>query len=452
MDKSADINYLPSYVKQYLDKYSLPLWTTELSAYNKFSGVIVIPALAEFENIKNLLSSLSQNQPDYFNDVLILFVINNSPLEKDEFKYDNSFSLQLLRDIINKRNKEDNFINEIISSGLNIGLIDASSEGNELPSKDAGAGLARKIGMDAALTFINYQEISNPFIVCLDADCKVSKNYLTELINSFLKKNTTSAFINFEHTPEGSSEQRSALICYENYLRYYVLSLKLAGSHFAFHTIGSTMACSCSNYIKAGGMNKRKAGEDFYFMEKLGKISDVEYIKNTTVYPSSRTSWRVPFGTGQRINRFLSGIQNEYMLYSFDSFLILKEWLTVFNDPDRIEAQELLSEAGNINPSLYNFLLENNFEYSWEKILRNSKTKEQVNKQKLFWFDGFRTLKLIHFLRDNGFQMMPMFDALDNLFNYYKFTKPAEKREAIPPVNVQNEYLSGLRTLEFLVL
>src|SRR6202008_222876 len=49
-----------------------------------------------------------------------------------------------------------------------------------LPDKDSGVGLARKIGMDEAVR--GFYEINfDGMIVCLDADCTVSKNYLIEL-------------------------------------------------------------------------------------------------------------------------------------------------------------------------------------------------------------------------------------------------------------------------------
>lgn len=452
MNKVIDHHHLPADIKQYLNKYALNKWDTESGNDSFFNAVIVIPALAELDNIKSLLVSLSENEAKFFPKTLILLVINNTSSAKDEYKHDNYAALALLRNLINK-NSTDSFTAKIISSGLNIGLVDASSAGKELPEKEGGAGLARKIGIDLALTVLDYKSILTPFLVCLDADCIVEKNYISELHHTFSKNTVTSAYVRFEHRLEGNAEHKSAIICYETYLRYYILALKYAGSHFAFHTVGSTMACSYGNYIKIGGMNKRKAGEDFYFMEKLGKISKIECIKTTAVYPSSRCSWRVPFGTGQRVKRFLSQSQNEYLLYSFESFLILKEWLKIFNNAKVYTASEYLNEAKNINILLYNFLIENKFQQNWETILGNSRTEEQINRQKDYWFDGFKTMKFIHYLRDNGFPLISMFDVLDNLLTSYNYSFENRKnRTIIPPLDVQYEYLLKLRNLEFSVL
>jgi hypothetical protein len=218
-------------------------------------------------------------------------------------------------------------------------------------------------------------------------------------------------------------ESRLAIICYEIFLRYYVLGLMYAGSGYAIHTIGSTMICDHESYIKVEGMNKKKAAEDFYFMEKLSKNYKVHKIESAKVFPSSRGSWRVPFGTGQRVNRHLAGTHNEYLLYSPESFEVLKNWLELFNSPVKHSAVEYLSGAKDINISLYNFLIENKFEENWNKIKDNCINDTQLAKQKHSWFDGFKTLKLIHYLRDNGLPQVDMYQAVEMMLG--KFGKPA---------------------------
>ena len=208
------------------------------------------------------------------------------------------------------------------------------------------------------------------------------------------------------------------------------------------------MLCDYESYIKVEGMNKKKAAEDFYFLEKLAKNLRVENITSTTVYPSSRSSWRVPFGTGQRVERFLSDKQNEYLLYNPLTFDILKKWLEVFNSDRPKTSNEYLASAKNIHTELCNFLTEQNFSNDWNKILSNSKTLEQLSKQKQKWFDGFRTLKLIHYLRDKAFPQIDMFEALNGIFkrvgineDFFWFEK------SIPNLDVQKKYLKLLREL-----
>ena len=115
-------------------------------------------------------------------------MLSITPLvSSNEIKEDNLKSINLLRSIIGANNKDD-FSREIINSGLQIGLIDASSEGKELNTKQAGVGLARKIGMDLSLTIFDYSKDTKKLIICLDADCTVSQTYLTNIINDFNEK------------------------------------------------------------------------------------------------------------------------------------------------------------------------------------------------------------------------------------------------------------------------
>ena len=177
----------------------------------------------------------------------------------------------------------------------------------------------------------------------------------------------------------------------------------------------------------------------------MSKFTRIENIKGTTVHPSSRKSWRVPFGTGQRVNRFFAGTHDEYVLYDPDSFFVLKEWLNLFNKMSSAHAGKILSEAKNINPHLHTFLEDQNFERDWNKIIKNSKSTEQIDKQRSFWFDGFRTLKLIHYLRDKSFPMINMFDALDLLLTEFGADNPRRSKTGLPGLEVQKDYLNILR-------
>lgn len=431
-----DDGNIPHLVRNYLKKFSERVYKVETNCNKTFNNIVVIPCIAESENIKIVLTSLSQNDSDYLDNTLILFVINNSISASDEVKENNLLTINLLKE---ERGK---------SNSLNIAFIDAATPANEMDDKHAGVGLARKIGMDSALLHFNYSSPNKNILICLDADCTVSPQYLNTIVDEFNIRKLSAVSINFEHQIEPQTNTTDAIICYEIFLRYYVVGLKLANSPYAFETIGSSMACDVESYIKIGGMNKRKAAEDFYFLEKLSKVTNIHTIKEPLVYPSGRRSWRVPFGTGQRVGRFIDKIKNEYLLYDLKSFSLLKEWLNYYNNTE-LNPGELLSASKNISEELYNFLLSNDFENSFSKILSNSKNNVQIVKQKHNWFDGFRTLKLIHHLRDTEFPLINMFDALDQIFDYFNVSKPDRKMfDMIPDINIQKEYLYKLRELE----
>lgn len=438
--------YLNESRSKYIKKHSTGDWFIETKGYSNISAVIVIPALSEYNNIRKLLESFLENDHTVFNSVLILFVVNNLASANDDIKNDNTKTLQLLKQINIGISGQDNLVNKIISAELRIGFVDASSEGKELPEKDGGVGLARKTGMDLALSLFEFGTDSNKLIVCLDSDCTIPANYLTEICKLTHDFSFEAGYVNYEH-PLDDVATIEAIICYEVFLFYYVLSLKYAGSPYAFHTIGSTMLCNADAYIKTGGMNKKKAAEDFYFLEKMSKNFEIRKIDTTSVYPSPRVSFRVPFGTGQRVGRYLSHVQNEYLLYSPKSFTVLKEWLAVFNGKNILTTEEYLQAAKNINNALSDFLQMNNFETEWTRILKNSKQPEQIHKQKKIWFDGFRTLKFIHYLRDNGYPLQPMFHALDEIFAMTGVGHNIKRESEIPDVETQKQYLKLLRSL-----
>ncbi|MGE5861578.1 MAG: hypothetical protein ACM34J_13530 [Ignavibacteria bacterium] len=425
----------PRPVRKYLAKYSYRRWILEAVKKDKISAAVIIPAIKEYENIKRLLQSLSENDSDCLEHSLILFVINNFVSSEAGVKEENIKTMNYIRSII-------------MNNKVNIGLIDASSAGMEMPEKIGGVGLARKVGMDLALTAFDYSYERKKFLVSLDADCTVEKNYLSELFKYFNGSHAGAAVIKYRHGLSGYSGQTAAIICYEIFLRYYVLALRYSGSPYSFHTIGSAFACDHETYIKAEGMNKRKAAEDFYFLQKTAKIAGIGRINSTTVFPASRVSRRVPFGTGVKVSQFKSA-EESYLLYNPAAFSILKEWLSFFNSSEILDAGHYLSSAKNISRGLFDFLIQQNFKKDFRNILNNSTTVTQLARQKFRWFDGFRTLKLIHYLRDNGYPMINMFDALDTFLEWINFKdKPLYPKQIIPPLDIQKEYLEILRNLD----
>lgn len=438
---------IPAKIDKYLQKYGVTKWSLAASDDTKYNAVIVVPVLDEYENVKKMLRSVSANNRDRLVRTLIILAVNNVEDCSDTARNNNSRTLQDLKQIIDRKKCGDEFIDNMIDSNLNLGFIDMSTHGNEMNDKTGGVGVARKTGMDLALNVLDYESENNRIIICLDADCIVEDNYLTEIFTTFGKGNIEAAHVNYKHPLPDEYENRLAIICYETFLRYYVMGLKYAQSPYAIHTIGSTMVCTDEAYIRVQGMNKRKAAEDFYFMEKLAKLYDIHNISGTTIYPSGRGSWRVPFGTGQRVNRFLSKTRNEYELYSPRSFDLLKKWNEIFYGGNSYSAAEYLTIAKELNVNLCNFLVSNSFELSWEKICSNSKSSEQLNKQKKMWFDGFRTLKLIHYLRDVEFQNEHMFDALDSIFALKQIDIPDRRQpDGVPDIDLQIEYLNILRS------
>lgn len=452
---------IPDKICAYINKRAADTWKIENDHSKYFQKIIVVPSIAESENLPLLIKSLEQNDKNELSNTLVLIVVNNAISSSKGIKEDNFKTIKYLRSLKTK---------------LYLSFIDACSFGKEMDDKHAGVGLARKIGMDLALTKFNYNSPQKRILICTDADCIVDSNYISEISKEFNINDYDAAVVNFAHDISGKDEETKAIISYEIFLRYYVLGLTFAKSDYAFHTIGSTMLCTPEAYVKVGGMNNRKAAEDFYFLEKLAKIYPIGKIRSTFVHPSKRSSWRVPFGTGRSVDRYLANTKDEYKLYDPKCFIVLKNWLEIFYDislsqpglvsgslerivskqeiPNQVRNENMVNKnslikiAKNVHPALSKFLINQDFENFINKVLLTNKNPNEIEKQKHYWFDAFKTLKLIHYLRDETYPNINMFDAIDELLKLMNIENKINRNLEIPDLQTQREYLLMLRKIQ----
>lgn len=387
----------------------------EPSPSRSYRHVIVIPALAESKSLPATLLSLHQallKYPD--SSVMILVVINNSEKTDEEMKEDNQLLLQKFRcgapDYCSG-----------LQPGTNLFWIDATSPGLEI-SLEGGVGEARKIGLDAALACLSFLT-DNPtaLLFSLDSDTLVDPDYIyaAEL---YFRNNPelAGAVFRFEHQPDADGLVNKAIVDYELYMRYYVTGLAFAGSPYAYHSLGSAIVCPASAYIKAGGMRERNGGEDFYFMQALRKTGNVGQINTSIVYPASRPSNRVPFGTGPRIKDIIEG--KIILLHHPEIFMILKQLYTLvnkaFKDQNLSNLDVILEGCGS--PEITSFLNINCFSKNWQSICRNHRdSSHRMNEAFNHWFDAFIILKFVHHCERNAIkfprlQIMEGFSLLSN--------------------------------------
>lgn len=274
--------------------------------------------------------------------------------------------------------------------------------------KHAGAGYARKLGMDMAVSLFNSIENSNGLIVSLDADTLVDKNYLSELEKVYLDKDLDGGTIHFEHPLSSSgSPENMAILLYELHLRYYHNALKAIGFPYHYYTIGSAFFIRARTYARFGGMNRRQGGEDFYFLHKV--LPNLRYITivSTKVMPSSRASDRVPFGTGPRIKQYL---QNGKMLtYDWHAFNQLKTFFTktpaFYSQGD----QKLENLIKHFNEPLQSFLIQNEAVEKLIEIKRNTSNYQSFNKRFYGYFNAFFIVKYLNESHQTRYQMQDVF-------------------------------------------
>jgi hypothetical protein len=169
------------------------------------------------------------------------------------------------------------------------------------------------------------------------------------------------------------------------------------------------MAVRASTYARSGGMNRRKAGEDFYFMHKLLPVSRFTYLP-AVVYPSCRSSDRVPFGTGRAQLEFLADGAIERKTYHPDTYITLKQFFT--RVPDLYTTVNYIEVVPH---ELLGFLQQQNFDTRRVEIRDKSKSLEIFLKNFWQWMDGFMVLKMTHYLRDFHFPETAVTDATNAL-------------------------------------
>jgi len=344
--------------------------------------IVIIPIYNEPNIIECLNRLVSCNNID--GKVEVIIIINSSERDNDELR---AFNYNTYKDI-NRwiSNNDSDFIS------FYVRIIE------NLPAKHAGVGLARKIAMDEAL--IRFNSINRPdgIITSFDADTICEANYFTSIIDFFSNKKMRGASIYFEHPVVGSEFSDSVYkssAYYELYLRYYIASLRYIGHPHAFHCIGSAFAVRAKAYAGEGGMNRKQAGEDFYFLQKIISSGGYGDIVDTVLHPSSRLSDRTPFGTGRSIAQMSSVDNIDYFTNSFDVFLLL---IPLFKKIDMFyKYDEIHSLLSDLSPILQEYLEKINLCEALERINQNCST-QTVFRDKFFqFFNIFKVLKFLNF-------------------------------------------------------
>ncbi|MEE4252411.1 MAG: glycosyltransferase family A protein [Desulfuromusa sp.] len=353
-------------------------WTIKGNQRDDFAAVIVIPVLAERDTLSATLQKICLNPCNDLAQTLVLIVVNNRVNPAADQMTDNQKTLHWLQSNPYPQ--------------LNLGWVDASSSGLELPDRD-GVGLARKIGFDLSLQRLDWKV--DPLLISLDADTLTDSQYLSTIFAYFMTNKKGGAVIPFRHQSGSSQQQEFAIRHYELYLRSYLFGLQLAGSPYAYHSIGSAFACLAKDYIKAGGMNRRCGGEDFYFLQQLKKTSAVGMVHGTVVHPSPRFSDRVPFGTGKAVQEQVETGKDLFHFVPACGFRILQQWLRLVSCQLDRSAVQIIQQALLISPALHKFLMELNFISIWEKLQNNHSSSAQRQKAFDNWFDALRTRQLL---------------------------------------------------------
>lgn len=384
------------------DRALFPVLIKEAPAENT-EIIVVVPSYDE-PAITDLLDSLAMCQkPDCKVEVIIIV---NAPSDAGSESLKNNTE-SIVRIEIWKKKNPDRF--------FNVYVID----GSILRSEGWSVGLARKTGMDEAVR--RFDHLNKPYgiILNIDADCKVKSNYFTAVYGEMHdRKDRTACSIYFEHPISGdefAGHIYKSIILYELHLRYYLQGLALTGFPYVQHTVGSAIAIKALPYVKAGGMNRRMAGEDFYFIQKLLPAGGFFNLNQTTVFPSPRSSARVPFGTGVTILKLTEGNNETLLTYNPEAFTELK---LLFGLIDKIficsiDDQEFAFH--DLPPGIRQFVGIEEWLTKIREIKSNTSGIQSFRKRFFGWFNMFKIVKYLNSVHITLFAKRPVGQCASDL-------------------------------------
>jgi len=293
---------------------------------------------------------------------------------------------------------------------------------SDLPAAKAGAGMARKIGMDEAVARFNRLDRSGGWLISLDADTLVENNYFQVIERHTVENPKLNAgVLYFEHPLEGVDFEPGiyeAIVKYELFLRYYNQALRWAGYPYAFQTIGSAFCVKAEAYAKQGGMNTKRAGEDFYFLNKVFQLGGVKDITETAVYPSPRPSNRVLFGTGPEMIKWAGNNHQPYLTYAPDVFVSLQKFFSRTDDFYKISEERRKKIPDELDPVMHSFLDSIGFGRELDRINNNCNSLETFRKHFFHWFNGLRIIRFIHIAHEKNYEKVPLNHAAQTLLRW----------------------------------
>ncbi len=391
-------------LREYLRKQQLSPALPETPAHSALGVVVVIPCHDEPDVLQTLESLHRCHRPRGAVEVLMIW--NASERDHDDLRRRNQTMMERVH-VWRMEHEEPRFRFWTLNFP-------------RLPARHAGVGLARKIGMDAAVA--RFVAAGNPhgIVASLDADCDCDSDYLISLESHFEGyPNTRACTIYFEHALSGPLEGAlyQAIARYELSLRYYRHGLQYAKFPFAHYTVGSCLAVRCDFYACHGGMNRRKAGEDFYFLNKLMAVGGVSENTSTRVMPGVRASTRTPFGTGRALNNHLTEARKPWTSYDPRVFRDLAA-LVAGVDSYYEMAPRGWQTLTSLSDCMREYLLANGIVDKHAEIRANCANRGSFRKRFFQWFDGFRALKFIHHATRHTYPRQPLEQACLTLLDW----------------------------------
>ncbi|MFN2386198.1 MAG: hypothetical protein ABR576_07930 [Thermoanaerobaculia bacterium] len=408
-------------IEKYLARHAEPEAAAAAGLEGVFGHALEIPAYGEGDALFEALASIPAGAGG---EVLIVLVLN-ARADSPTFVHEANARVRERLDATAPSRESALSGNPAVSvrplpRGTLV-VIDRALPGRYLP-EGQGVGLARKIGCDFILHLRASGQISSPWIHCTDADVRLPRDYFEQLSGQAEEPPPAAALYFFEHDVEPDEGLARAARLYEISLRYYVLGLAWAGSPYAYQSMGSCLAVRDVSYAAVRGFPRRNALEDFYALNKLAKVGTIARLAGTPLRLKGRVSDRVPVSTGKALGEMVADgprARRRSLLYHPAVFAHLAAWLRVLGALARSGGK--LEQAFGLIPRDNPFFRADLLEEALAKLGAFEAVREALavtddpvtlGRRLHAWFDAFRTLKLIHALRDTGLHSLHWSAAL----------------------------------------
>ena len=356
--------------------------------------IVVIPCIHEPDILKTLDSLYQCDRPEGNTEVLIL--VNEPEGASPDLSAFNRATMDALQQWT-MTHQQDHL------TFFTIGPV-------VLPRKWAGVGLARKAGMDEALWRFHLSACPGGLIVSLDADTLVETGYLRAIEAHFRAHPAhVGATIRFRHQTGGFPDRQvRGIRLYEQYMFYYKNALDWSGYPHALYTVGSAFTVIAEAYMKRGGMTRRKAGEDFYFLQTLTQLGEVGEIESTTIHPSPRVSGRVPFGTGPVMRKWMEGSDELLYAFNFEAFEDLRLLFQAIPRFFRTTPEETGEVLSALPQPVTEFLMHEQLIDEIRELSHNCSTPAIFGERFFQVFNAFRILRFLNFTHPRHYRKTPL--------------------------------------------
>jgi len=376
---------------------------------------IALPVMDEMERLPLLIQAIKDQTVRDFRLVVCVNQPESWWNDPDHYQVclENRLAISYLQSLEDKR----------------IVILNRSSQGKGWPPKGHGIGYARKFIMD----FIADRAAENDIIISMDADTVFASDYFYSIAENIRLNPAASAIsIPYYHRLSHNAELDRAMLRYEIYMRAYAVNMWRIRSPYCFTALGSAIALPVWAYRAIGGMTPKMSGEDFYFLQKIVKTGRLLHWNGEIVYPATRLSDRVFFGTGPALTKGISGDWTSYPVYEQRLFdLVATTYKAFFT----------LYSKDTATP-MDNFLVSRFGELPWQSLRKNFKKQSHFVRACHEKIDGLRILQFLKERQPADEKVSE--DALSQLLSSFKIQFPDLISDSLYTIDFQFSALNEL--------